>query len=203
MIDCRSYKQLSRLVTKPTKWHVRPAKTRPGHPPSLIESSLSEWRELRSLATHWAHSKDSDQTGWMPRLIWVFAGRTGHFVGFVTRRLNFVYRADYGSWWTYPFCIEDFDINNMIGIFTRHFLVSLKLNFGPDWHQHFISAQYLQNLTTFCRGIYVHKVKNGIVMCNFCHLLTTVVVLDWCHTISWEWWIWPKFGQQLYSSDKI
>ena len=29
-----------------------------------------------SLATHWAHSEDSDQTGQMPRLIWVFAGRT-------------------------------------------------------------------------------------------------------------------------------
>ena len=27
---------MSRLVTKPTKWHVRPAKDRPTHPPSLI-----------------------------------------------------------------------------------------------------------------------------------------------------------------------
>ena len=49
----------------------------PGHPPSLIslpcphEESLGpEW------ATHWAHSEDSDKTGRMPRLIWVFAGRT-------------------------------------------------------------------------------------------------------------------------------
>ena len=30
----------------------------------------------RSLATHWAHSEDSAQTGQMPRLIWVFAGHT-------------------------------------------------------------------------------------------------------------------------------
>ena len=29
----------------------------------------------------------TDQTGRRPRLIWVFAGRTGHFVGFVMRRL--------------------------------------------------------------------------------------------------------------------
>ena len=29
-----------------------------------------------------ADNKDSDQTGRMPRLIWVFAGRTGNFVGF-------------------------------------------------------------------------------------------------------------------------
>ena len=30
-----------------------------------------------------AHSEDSDQTGRMPMLICVFAGRMGHFVGFV------------------------------------------------------------------------------------------------------------------------
>ena len=37
-------------------------------------------------ATHWAHCEDSDQTGRMPKLIWVFAGHAGHFVGFVMRR---------------------------------------------------------------------------------------------------------------------
>ena len=40
------------------------------------QSSLSAWRKFGSLATHWAHSKVSDQSGRMPRLIWVFAGRT-------------------------------------------------------------------------------------------------------------------------------
>ena len=35
------------------------------------------------IATHWAHSEDSCQTGWMPRLIWVFAGYTDHFACFV------------------------------------------------------------------------------------------------------------------------
>ena len=40
------------------------------------QSSLSAWRKLGSLATHWAHSEDSDQTGRMPRLIWVFADLT-------------------------------------------------------------------------------------------------------------------------------
>ena len=65
-------------MTKPTKWHVRPAKTRIslGIRPVWPESSLSAWRKLGSLPTHWAHSEDSDQTGRMPRLIWVFAGRT-------------------------------------------------------------------------------------------------------------------------------
>ena len=44
--------------------------------PVWSESSLSGWRKPWSVATHWAHSEDSDQTGRMPRLIWVFAGRT-------------------------------------------------------------------------------------------------------------------------------
>ena len=34
-----------------------------------------------------ADSEDSDQTGRTTKLIWVFAGRTVHFVGFVMRRL--------------------------------------------------------------------------------------------------------------------
>ena len=57
---------------------VRPAKTQIslGIRPVWSESSLSAWRNLGFLATHWGHSKSSDQTGRMPRLIWVFAGRT-------------------------------------------------------------------------------------------------------------------------------
>ena len=35
----------------------------------------------------YADSEDSDQTGQMPRLIRVFAGRKGNFVGFVMRQL--------------------------------------------------------------------------------------------------------------------
>ena len=34
-------------------------------------------------------SEDSDQTGRMHRLICVFAGRSGHFVGFVMRQLMY------------------------------------------------------------------------------------------------------------------
>ena len=79
-------------MTKPTKWHVRPAKTQIslGIRPVWAESSLSAWRKIGSLAINWAHSEDSDQTGRMPRLIWVFVGRTCHFVGFVMRRLIWV-----------------------------------------------------------------------------------------------------------------
>ena len=57
---------------------VRPAKTQIslGIRPVWSESSLSAWRNRVSLTTHWAHNEDSDQTGRIPRLIWVFAGRT-------------------------------------------------------------------------------------------------------------------------------
>ena len=57
---------------------MRPAKTQIslGIRPVWSESSLSAWRNLGSLVTHWAHIEDSDQTGRMTRLIWVFAGRT-------------------------------------------------------------------------------------------------------------------------------
>ena len=37
-----------------------------------------------------ADSEDSDQTERIPWLIWVFAGRTGHFVSFVILRLKFI-----------------------------------------------------------------------------------------------------------------
>ena len=51
--------QMSRRMTKPTKWSVRPVKT----------------------TSAWA-STQSDQTGRMPRLIWIFVGAL-HFVAFV------------------------------------------------------------------------------------------------------------------------
>ena len=70
--------KISRPMTKQTKWHVHPAKTQISLSvrPVWSESSLSACRNLVSWASHWAQSEDSDQTGWMPRLIWVFAGRT-------------------------------------------------------------------------------------------------------------------------------
>ena len=63
---------LSRLMTKPTKQHVRQA----NNPPSLIRDFAVRMKKVLSYSSHWAHSEDSDQTGRMPRLIWVFAGRT-------------------------------------------------------------------------------------------------------------------------------
>ena len=70
--------ELSRDMTKPTKWHVRPAKTQIslGIRPVWSESSLcAQWIAKDPGFLH-ADSGDSDQTGRMPRLIWVFAERT-------------------------------------------------------------------------------------------------------------------------------
>ena len=51
--------KFSCLMTKPTKWPVCPAKTQIslGICPVWSESSLCAWRNLVSLATHWAHSE--------------------------------------------------------------------------------------------------------------------------------------------------
>ena len=68
----------NKMACEPSEDSVRPV---------WSESLLSAWRKLGSLATHWAHSENSDQTGQMHRLIRVFAGITCHFVGFITRRL--------------------------------------------------------------------------------------------------------------------
>ena len=58
----------------------------PGPPPSLI----TQWVAKDPSFLH-ADSEDSEQTGRMPRLIWVFAGCTCHFVGFVMRWLRFLF----------------------------------------------------------------------------------------------------------------
>ena len=77
-------------MTKPTKWHVHPAKTQIslGVRPVWSVSSLCAPRVAKGPSFLHADSEDSDQTGRMPRLIWVFAGRTSHFVVFVMMRLN-------------------------------------------------------------------------------------------------------------------
>ena len=88
---------------KTNKMDVHPAKT---------QISLSAQSDQSSLSTHWvtkdpnflhADSEDSDQTGQMPRLIPVFAGRTCYFVGFVMRRLNVFYFYSNALTRSFPF----------------------------------------------------------------------------------------------------
>ena len=70
--------QMSLRMTKQTKWLLCPAKTQISLGIRLVwsESSLSAGRIIWSLATKKAHTEDTDKTGRMPRLIWVFAERT-------------------------------------------------------------------------------------------------------------------------------
>ena len=100
VLSCRGLNEQSKEVknriihskTQLTKWHVYPGKTQISMDIRSVglESSLAAWRNLGSLATHWARSGDSDLTVRMPRLIWVFAVRTAHFVCFVVLQLRWV-----------------------------------------------------------------------------------------------------------------
>ena len=99
---------LSRDMTKPTKWVSTQRRLRSAWASAQSDQfSLSAWRNLGSLATHWAHSEDSDQTGWMPRLIWVFAGRTSvcwfcHEVAHMWHFRNML-NGDFPAWlWLTP-----------------------------------------------------------------------------------------------------
>ena len=84
-----SVSNMSRIVTKQVKWHVRPVKTQIGLGIRQVwsESSLCAQWVAKDPSFLQADSEDTDQTGRMPRLIWVFAGRTCHFVGCVTMRI--------------------------------------------------------------------------------------------------------------------
>ena len=75
---------MSHSTTKPTKRHVRTAKTQI----SLGIRPVTSVFAVRSMGMFLhADSQHFDQTGRMPRLIWVFAERKGHS-GFVMRRLK-------------------------------------------------------------------------------------------------------------------
>ena len=58
--------------------------------PVWSESSLCIQYVAKNPRFLHADSEDSDQTGRMPRLIWVFAGHTSQFVGFDMRWLIFI-----------------------------------------------------------------------------------------------------------------
>ena len=82
------------LRDKTSKMTVLPVKTQIclGIRPVWSESSLCAQWVAKDPSFLQAGSEDTDQTGRMPRLIWVFAGRTCHFVGFVMRWLTFWYQ---------------------------------------------------------------------------------------------------------------
>ena len=58
---------MNHLMTKPTKWHVRPAKTQISLG-NRTAFACAQWVAEDPMILH-ADSKDSGQTEWMPRLI--------------------------------------------------------------------------------------------------------------------------------------
>ena len=71
------------------QYDVRLAKTQMslGIRPVWSETSLCAQTVAKDPSFPHADSEDSDVAMWMPRLIWVFAGRKDYFVGFVMLRL--------------------------------------------------------------------------------------------------------------------
>ena len=142
-------------MTKPTKWHMRPAMTQIslGIRPVWSESSLSAWRKLGSLATHWAHSEDSDQTGRMPRLIWVFVGRTATLLVLSwggsnytegARVNNSISRNEFSRKWKWKHCIH--------GIFLCWWQkLKMIINEKDSWHT---KKTILYKILTFARNTY-------------------------------------------------
>ena len=65
--------RVSHLMTKPTKWLCVQRRLRSVWASAQSDHSLLYLHEESS---HWVHREDTDQTGRMPRLIWVFAGCT-------------------------------------------------------------------------------------------------------------------------------
>ena len=127
---------MSRHMAKPAEWPVHPVKTQIslGIHSVCSECSLSAWRSLESLAIHWVHSKDSDQTGWMPRLIWDVAGRTVIFVGFVMWQLYIYFQ--------YLSCLSTssssdklaFDVGLQESAQGKMEISNLKPLMNPYWH---------------------------------------------------------------------
>ena len=87
ILPCHNLKvsHMSHLMTKPTKLPLCPGKTQIslGIRPIWSESSLSAWRNPR----YFSYPLSAQRR--LIRLILVFAGRKGHFVGFVMMRLNY------------------------------------------------------------------------------------------------------------------
>ena len=110
------------------KTTVCPAKTQIslGICPVWSEPSLCAPRIAKNPRFLHADSEDSDQTGRMPRLIWVFAGRTCHFVGFVMPWLILWWSALY-TWYVHGLLV-------FISIHWKHLVFTLAMNVVPGWY---------------------------------------------------------------------
>ena len=144
---------------KTNKVSVRPAKTQIslGIRPVWSESSLSAWRKLGPLVTHWAYSEDSDQTGQMPRLIWVFDGRTAILLV-----------LSWGGWYGKTILIQ----NHFFRIFTIY------MQNGYTKVQHII--YHLNVLLRYCTNILASLLRS--TGCIFVYVINCLLCL--CNSAS-------------------
>ena len=98
-----------------------------------------------SLATHKAHGGESDRTRRMPRLIWVFAGRTCHLVDFVVLRLILWKNVPNKGWMQYTINLLntiglcDFNINEDLNLWLWPTEAAMKLKHSYQNFVHFIA----------------------------------------------------------------
>ena len=95
--------------------------------PVWSESSLSAWRKLGSLTTHWVHSEDSDQTGQADlSLLWAHS----HFVGFVMMWLIYNYHLCAGGrdWQNHVRIIRQWNSSEMYAFEIANFDLKKKKN---------------------------------------------------------------------------
>ena len=115
------------------------------------ESSLSAWKNLGSLATHWVHSEDSDQTGRMPRLIWVFAGRTLIFVGFVIAWLKLSHSCNQRSnegYVLFRYCKPIYFCDLFCGFALDDITLTVLINFEKNY-AHVVNISLSQKFSLF------------------------------------------------------
>ena len=91
IVDTNQTKEKEPSHDKTNKMTFAPSEgsDQPRHLPSLSRASLCAVMIAKDLSFPHVDSEDSDQTGRMPNVIGVFAGRTCHFVGLVARWLKY------------------------------------------------------------------------------------------------------------------
>ena len=164
---------------KTTKWHVCPAKTQIslGICPVWSESSLCAHLVaiLKDLSFLYADSKDSDQTGRIPKLIWVFAMHTCHFVGFVMRRLRLKYTVNLLIFAAINFQVLLMDVILQQKFFMFPFLLWLDMDIpsfrGNLFSWKFLPCEYRENKS-------LSKLNRFTVMSCFILMLTTCISLE-------------------------
>ena len=159
---------MSRLMTKPTKWHVRPAKTQInlGIRPVWSESSLSAWRKLGSCAS----IPDSK-----------FIHFSGYTITYNYMRCNTICNILVATHWTHS---EDSGpterMPRLIWVLAGRTIILLVLSWGGSY----IDAQklLLQHMFLGCNCIDKHFVETKNNVLRFLeHLLYSFVLFFFCH----------------------